>query len=123
MLLGPLAYWRKPRDFETHWFRAWLIDRLGGDSEVQRQRENRAKGETASPSRKLVMEARAYDDAVAFRYLVPEQAPIREFRLAKETTEFRIAKDPFIYALFLPNYRSMYESEFIKLSEIGRAHV
>jgi alpha-glucosidase len=73
-------------------------------------------GETASPSRKLVMEARAYDDAVAFRYLVPEQAPIREFRLAKETTEFRIAKDPFIYALFLPNYRSMYESEFIKLS-------
>jgi hypothetical protein len=39
----PLAYWRKPRDFETHWFRAWLIDRLGGDSEVQRQRDNRAK--------------------------------------------------------------------------------
>jgi alpha-glucosidase len=72
--------------------------------------------EIAAPARKLVIEARAYDDAVAFRYVVPEQAPIREFRLAKETTEFRISKDPFIYALFLPHYRSMYESEFIKLS-------
>lgn len=34
----------------------------------------------------------------------------------KENTEFRIGKDPFIYALVLPNYRSMYESEFIKRS-------
>jgi hypothetical protein len=39
----PLAYWPEPRDFETHWFRVWLIDRLGGDAEVRRQRENRAK--------------------------------------------------------------------------------
>jgi hypothetical protein len=62
------------------------------------------------------MEARAYDDAVAFRYLVPEQSALQEFRLAKEGTEFRISKDPFIYALFLPNFRSMYESEFLKLS-------
>jgi ankyrin repeat protein len=23
----PLAYWRGPRDFETHWFRVWLIER------------------------------------------------------------------------------------------------
>ena len=72
--------------------------------------------EIAAPSRKFAIEARAYDDAVAFRFIVPEQAAIAEFRLAKENTEFRIAKDPFIYALFLPNYRSMYESEFIKLS-------
>ena len=72
--------------------------------------------ENGSPGRKLVMEARAYDDAVAFRYVVPEQPSLSEFRLAKEGTEFRISKDPFIYALFLPNYRSMYESEFIKLS-------
>jgi alpha-glucosidase len=72
--------------------------------------------EPAAPTRKLVIEARAYDDAVAFRYLVPEQPSLKEFRLAKEGTEFRISKDPFIYALFLPNFRSMYESEFIKLS-------
>lgn len=73
-------------------------------------------GEHTSPGRKLVMEARAYDDAIAFRYLVPKQPSLQEFRLAREGTEFRIAKDPFIYALFLPNFQSMYESEFIKLS-------
>ena len=72
--------------------------------------------ENAPPGRKLEMEARAYDDAVAFRYVVPEQPALHDFRLAKEGTEFRISKDPFIYALVLPNYRSMYESEFIKLS-------
>lgn len=72
--------------------------------------------EPAAPGRRLIMEARAYNDAIAFRYIVPEQPALREFRLASEGTEFRISKDPFVWALFLPNYRSMYESEFIKLS-------
>ena len=71
--------------------------------------------ESGEQGRKLSMEARAYDDAVVFRYAVPEQPPIRELRLAKETTEFRISKDAIVYALVLPNTRSMYESEFIKL--------
>jgi alpha-glucosidase len=66
-------------------------------------------------SRKLYIEARAYDDAVAFRYLVPENPRERTFRLTAEDTEFRIAKDPITYALLLPNYRSMYESEYVKL--------
>ena len=61
--------------------------------------------ENGGPGRKFAMEARAYDDAVAFRYVVPEQPALSEFRLAKEGTEFRISKDPFIYALVLPNYR------------------
>ncbi|MBN1846019.1 MAG: glycoside hydrolase family 97 protein [Sedimentisphaerales bacterium] len=72
--------------------------------------------ETAPPGRRLIMEARAYDDAVAFRYLVPEQEGLDEFRLAGENTEFRLSKDPFIYALILPHYRSMYESEYVPLS-------
>lgn len=71
--------------------------------------------ETAEPHRKLVLEARAYDDAVAFRYLTPEQPALPEFRLAGESTEFQIAKDPTLYALILPHFRSMYESEFIKI--------
>jgi alpha-glucosidase len=65
--------------------------------------------------RNLTLEARAYDDAIAFRYVVPEQAPIRTYRLTKESTEFRIAKDPTSYSLLLPNFHSMYESEFVKL--------
>ena len=65
--------------------------------------------------RKLVVEVRAYDDAVAFRYVVPAQAGLVEFRLAQEHTEFRLSKDATTYSLVLPHYRSMYESEFLKL--------
>jgi alpha-glucosidase len=75
--------------------------------------------ETASQGRKLVMEARAYDAAVAFRYVVPDQTPLRDFRLVKENTEFRISKDAMTYALYLPNYRSAYESEFFKIAISG----
>jgi alpha-glucosidase len=71
--------------------------------------------ETEGPRRALTIEARAYDDAVAFRYVVPAQASVAEFRLTKESTEFRISKDATSYAMVLPNYRSMYESEFLKL--------
>jgi cytohesin len=39
----PLAYWREPRDIESHWFRAWLIERLSDDVEFRQQRDNRTK--------------------------------------------------------------------------------
>ena len=71
--------------------------------------------EPGGMGRKLIIEARAYDDAVAFRYFVPEQNAMSDFRLLKEGTEFRIAKDATTYALVLPNFRSGYESEYIKL--------
>ena len=72
--------------------------------------------EAAFPNRKLTIEARAYDDGVAFRYVVPDQTAVREFRETQEQTEFRISKDATVYALVLPHYRTMYESEYIKLS-------
>jgi alpha-glucosidase len=75
--------------------------------------------ETGDPGRKLVVEARVYDDAVAFRYLVPEQRAIPTFQLTSETTEFRASKDATAYALELPNFRTSYESEFIKLPISG----
>jgi alpha-glucosidase len=71
--------------------------------------------EPGAMARKLTIEARAYDDAVAFRYVVPEQKPINRFRLTKEGTEFRVAQDATAYALVLPNFRSGYESEYLKL--------
>lgn len=71
--------------------------------------------ETTGPRRKLRIEARAFDDAVAFRYIVPEQSAMRDFRLKEEHTEFRMSKDAISYALELPNFRTMYESEFLKL--------
>ena len=71
--------------------------------------------EDSGSKRQFRIEARAYDDAVAFRYVVPKQAALTQFRLASEHTEFRLADDATAYALMLPNFRSMYESEFIKL--------
>jgi len=78
--------------------------------------------ETGETARHLTIEARAYNDAVAFRYVVPEQPGLNEFKLAKEQTEFHISKDPFIYALVLPHFRSMYESEYVKLSASSLAN-
>ena len=46
---------------------------------------------------------------------MPEQNAVRAYRLTKESTEFRIAKDATTYSLLLPNFHSMYESEFVKL--------
>jgi alpha-glucosidase len=71
--------------------------------------------EGVEPHRRLTLEARAYDDAIAFRYIVPEQAALKSFELAGESTEFCICKDPTLYALMLPHFRSMYESEYVKL--------
>ncbi len=66
--------------------------------------------------RKLSIEARAYDDAIAFRYVVPDQAALREFRLTSEVPEFHLSKDATTYALLLPNFRTSYESEYVKFN-------
>lgn len=71
--------------------------------------------EKDAPGRRLVLEARTYDDAIAFRYVVPEQAPLGDYRLREEKTEFRVSKDATTYALVLPHYHTMYEAEYIKL--------
>lgn len=65
--------------------------------------------------RRLRIEARVYDDAVAFRYIVPDQPAMREFRLVQDDTEFRIAKDATVYAQELPDFHSQYEEEYLKL--------
>jgi alpha-glucosidase len=92
---------------------------LTGKASTVRDHYNELRIQAEEPDglhRQLAVEARAYDDAVAFRYVVPEQHNVREFRLAKETTEFRISKDATTYALVLPHFRTMYESEYLKLN-------
>jgi alpha-glucosidase len=90
---------------------------LHGKASTVRDKYNALRIDTTDDrsSRMISMEARAYDDAVAFRYLIPENPHERSFRLTAENTEFRFSKDPMTYALVLPNYRSMYESEYVKL--------
>jgi len=46
--------------------------------------------ETISPKRELVLEWRAYDEGVAFRYLLPKQPDLRELTLWRELTTFTL---------------------------------
>lgn len=66
--------------------------------------------------RHLRIEGRVFNDAVAFRYIVPDQPALRDFRLVQEDTEFRMAKDATIYAQEVPDFHSQYEDEYLKLN-------
>jgi len=75
--------------------------------------------EKRGEKRKMQIEARAYNEAVAFRYIVPEQPSMTGYRLKAEKTEYRLIKDAICYAQILPNFRSGYESEFYKIPVSG----
>ena len=70
--------------------------------------------ETERLARRLNLEARAYNDGIAFRYVVPDQRSIKELRLASERTSFRLAKDATTYPLVLRGYRTSYEDDYAK---------
>jgi alpha-glucosidase len=65
--------------------------------------------------RTMDIEARAYNGGVAFRYILPQQDSNSELHLKQEDTEFRLVTDATNWLLALPNYRSSYESEYVKL--------
>jgi alpha-glucosidase len=68
--------------------------------------------EESGSGRKFSVEARVYNDAVAFRYRVPEQPSLNRYQLTQEDTEFRPVMDATAWTLRLPNYQSGYESEY-----------
>jgi alpha-glucosidase len=67
-----------------------------------------------SRGRGLTVEARAYNSGVAFRYLLPAQGGSSDLHLRDEETEFRFSQDDTAWVLALPNYRSSYESEYVR---------
>jgi alpha-glucosidase len=72
--------------------------------------------ENGGAHRVMMVEARAYDDGIALRYVLPTQESIQNLRIHQEDTEFRLSADATNWALELPNYRSSYESEYIQLA-------
>ena len=62
--------------------------------------------------RKLTVEVRAFDDGVAFRYLVPEQPSLNQVNIANELTEFAYVKDATTYPLILDGYQTEWEDEY-----------
>ena len=74
-----------------------------------------------SHSRKLTIEARAYDDGVAFRTILPEQSAIKSANIEHELTEFRYSKDATLYPLILNGFQSSYEDEY-QARQVGGLH-
>jgi alpha-glucosidase len=62
--------------------------------------------------RSLSIEVRAYDDGVAFRYILPDQPALKQVRIEHELTEFRYSKDATLYPLILDGFQSSYEDEY-----------
>ena len=77
--------------------------------------------ETAANGRRLVMEARAYDDGVAFRYVVPEQPSVKELRILNESTQFRFSKDASTFSLISRGFQTSNEDDYHELT-IGGLH-
>ncbi len=62
--------------------------------------------------RRLIVEARAFDDGVAFRYIVPAQDGLGQVRITQERTAFTYVKDAVTYPLILDGFHSSYEDEY-----------
>ncbi len=77
--------------------------------------------ETAANGRRLIIEARAYDDGVAFRYVVPEQPSVKELRILNESTEFRFSKDASTFSLISRGFQTSNEDDYHELT-IGGLH-
>jgi alpha-glucosidase len=81
--------------------------------------------ERNKPGRKLDLIFRAYDEGVAFRYVLPQQEPIQKFVLASENTGFYFAQDADAFALDLGRFNTNNEGEYrrIRLSDLKPASV
>ena len=75
--------------------------------------------ETVAMGRRLAIEARAYDDGVAFRYLVPEQPAVKELRILNESTQFRFSKDANAFALISRGFQTSNEDDYHELAISG----
>jgi len=72
--------------------------------------------ETATNGRRLVIEARAYDDGVAFRYVVPEQPNLKEVRILNEFTQFNFITNAQIWPLILRGFQTSSEGDYPEMS-------
>ena len=71
--------------------------------------------EAGGNGRRLTIEARAYDDGVAFRYVVPEQPSLQSLRILNEATEFRFAKDARTFSLISRGFQTSNEDAYHEL--------
>jgi alpha-glucosidase len=77
--------------------------------------------EDHEPKRRLDIVFRAYDDGVAFRYVIPEQTALPDLQLAAEHSTFACSGNPRMYVLPLPSFTTPYEARYrtLRLDEIS----
>lgn len=77
--------------------------------------------EQTGPHRRFDVAVRAFDDAIAFRYVIPEQKTIDDFILTAERTRFQFGNDSVARILPLNSYTTSYEAYYQTLppSQIG----
>jgi hypothetical protein len=78
--------------------------------------------QNGSLGRRVTIEARAYDDGVAFRYYIPRTSTVEDLQIEEELTDFHFAQDGNAYAAIRSGYQSD-PGEFkpTKLSAIQRS--
>jgi alpha-glucosidase len=75
---------------------------------------------TTGPVRKVHVIFRAYDDGVAFRYLIPEQSGLESIEITDEANRFRFEGNPRAWPLYLENHTTSHEGRYVdtQLSEL-----
>ncbi len=73
-------------------------------------------------ARELWIEARVFDDGVAFRYVIPEQSGLQQVKIAHELTQFNYAKDATTYPLIVDGFQTPYEDEYVQRQVSGLHH-
>jgi alpha-glucosidase len=67
----------------------------------------------------LVVEVRAYDDGVAFRYIIPDQPNLKELRILNEITRFNFTTDAQTWAPTARGFQTSNESEYREVALSG----
>lgn len=70
--------------------------------------------EKAAPGRRLDVVLRAYDEGVAFRYVLPKQEALDRFTIAAESTGFTFAGEAEAFALNLGRWDTSNEGEYAR---------
>lgn len=71
--------------------------------------------EEKSPFREIILVARCYNDAVAFRYEFPKQKAWKNYELTNENSSFNFVENPTVYTLFRENYKTSHEGLYSKI--------
>ena len=72
--------------------------------------------DTAATGRRMTVEVRAYDDGVAFRYVLPQQPALKQVRILNESTQFRFSKDANTLGLISRGFQTSNEDDYHELT-------